>query len=38
MYVNPNMIPVQTIPAMGRGGKKESDRGGEFKFDIFDTL
>jgi hypothetical protein len=31
------MIPVETIPGMG-GWIKESGGGGEFKYDIFDTL
>jgi hypothetical protein len=30
------MRPVESIPGMGGGGKKENDRGGEFKYDIFD--
>jgi hypothetical protein len=38
MYVNAKMIPVQTIPGIGGGGIKESCGGGEFKYDIFDTL
>jgi hypothetical protein len=32
------MRPVETIPGMGGGGIKENDGGGEFKYDIFDTL
>jgi hypothetical protein len=32
------MIPVKTIPRMGGEGIKENDGGGEFKYDIFDTL
>jgi hypothetical protein len=31
------MIPVETILGMGEG-IKENGRGGEFKYDIFDTL
>jgi hypothetical protein len=31
------MIPVDTVPVMGRGLKK-SGGGGEFKDDIFDIL
>jgi hypothetical protein len=31
------MIPVETIPGMGRG-IKENDGRGEFKYDIFDIL
>jgi hypothetical protein len=38
MYVNGKMIPVETIPGMGREELKENDRRGEFKYDIFDTL
>jgi hypothetical protein len=30
------MRPVETIPGME--GIKENDRGGEFKYDIFDIL
>jgi hypothetical protein len=36
MYVNAKMIPVETFPGMGI--RKESDGGGESKYDIFDTL
>jgi hypothetical protein len=28
------MIPVETIPEMGRRVMKENDGGGEFKYDI----
>jgi hypothetical protein len=39
MYVNAKMIPVETVPGIRGGGQiKESGRGGEFKYDIFDTL
>jgi hypothetical protein len=38
MYVNAKMIPVQTVSGIGGGGMKESSGGGEFKYDIFDTL
>jgi hypothetical protein len=31
------MIPVETTSGMG-GGIKENGRGGEFKYDILDTL
>jgi hypothetical protein len=31
------MIPVETTPGIG-GGMKENSRGGEFMYDIFDTL
>jgi hypothetical protein len=37
MEANAKLIPVDTVPGMG-GGMKESSRGGEFKYDIFDTL
>jgi hypothetical protein len=36
MYVNGKVIPVEAIP--GRGGIKENGGGGEFKYDLFDTL
>jgi hypothetical protein len=36
MYVNAKMIPVQTVA--GTGEMKESSGGGEFKYDLFDTL
>jgi hypothetical protein len=38
MYVNAKMILVEAIPGTGRGRVKESTRGGELKYDIFDTL
>jgi hypothetical protein len=38
MYVNAEMIPVETVLGMGREGKKENDGWGKFKYDIFDTL
>jgi hypothetical protein len=38
MYVNAKMIPVETVPGIGRGGMNESGGGGEFKYDILDTL
>jgi hypothetical protein len=28
------MKPVETVPGMGERGKKESDEGGEFNYDI----
>jgi hypothetical protein len=37
MYVNAKMIPVETLPGIGREGMKNSGEG-EFKYDIFDTL
>jgi hypothetical protein len=39
MYVSVKMIPVETIPGIGWWGEiKEIERGGEFKYDIFDTF
>jgi hypothetical protein len=38
MYVNGEMIPVETIPGIEGGQIKENGGGGEFKYDIFDTL
>jgi hypothetical protein len=32
------MIPTETVPGIRRGGMKESSGGGEFNYDIFDTL
>jgi hypothetical protein len=32
------MIPVKTVLGMGGGEMKESSRGDEFKYYIFDTL
>jgi hypothetical protein len=37
MYVNAKMIPVETVPGMGRVMKDSSGQG-EFKCDMFDTL
>jgi hypothetical protein len=37
MCVNTKMIPVKTIPGM-EGRIKESNGGGEFKYDIVNTL
>jgi hypothetical protein len=34
MYVNGKMRPVETVPGMVGVGIKESDRGGEFNYDI----
>jgi hypothetical protein len=31
-------MPVETIPGMGGRRIQESGGGGEFKYDIFDTL
>jgi hypothetical protein len=30
--------PVETVPGIGGEGDGENDGGGEFKYDIFDTL
>jgi hypothetical protein len=38
MYVNTKMIPVETVPGIGGGERKDSSGGGEFKYDIFDIL
>jgi hypothetical protein len=38
MYVNAEVIPVETIPGMGERRIKENGGGGEFKYDIFDML
>jgi hypothetical protein len=38
MYVNANMIPVESVPGIREGGMKNRSGGGEFKYDIFDTL
>jgi hypothetical protein len=38
MYVNGKMIPIETIPGMGRGRDKREWWRGEFKYDIFDVL
>jgi hypothetical protein len=32
------MMPVETVPGIRGEGMKESIRGGELKYDIFDTL
>jgi hypothetical protein len=32
------MIPVETVPEIEGGEVKQSSGGGEFKYDIFDTL
>jgi hypothetical protein len=38
MHVIVKMTPIQTIPGMGKGGIKKNLEGGEFKYDIFNTL
>jgi hypothetical protein len=37
MYVNSKVIPGSTTPGIGGEGIKKNSRGGEFKYDIFDT-
>jgi hypothetical protein len=32
------MIPVETVPGIGTERMKENGWGGEFMYDIFDTL
>jgi hypothetical protein len=32
------MTPVETVPEIRGGGMKENCGGGEFKYDIFDTV
>jgi hypothetical protein len=36
MYIK--MIPVETLQELGEEVTKENDGGGEFRYDIFDTL
>jgi hypothetical protein len=38
MNRNGKMRPVETIPIMEGEGIKKNDGGGEFKYDIFNTL
>jgi hypothetical protein len=38
MHVNAKMIPVETIPSIRRVGRKGSGGGGDFKYDIVNTL
>jgi hypothetical protein len=38
MHINPKMIPAETVPGIRGGRIKESGRGGESKYDIFDGL
>jgi hypothetical protein len=33
-----NLLPVKTVPGISGQGMKESSGGGEFKYNIFDTL
>jgi hypothetical protein len=38
MYVNGKMIPVELFQEWGEKGIKESGRGSEFEYDMFDIL
>jgi hypothetical protein len=38
MYINTKIIPAETLLGIGEGKLKESGRGSESKYDIFDTL
>jgi hypothetical protein len=38
MYVIGKMIPVETLPGMGKREIKENGGGGELKHDIFNIL
>jgi hypothetical protein len=38
MYVNAKMIPVETVSGVRGEEMKKSGGGGEFKYDVFDTL
>jgi hypothetical protein len=38
MYINAEMVPVDTVPGIGGGKMEEFSGGDEFKYDIFDTL
>jgi hypothetical protein len=38
MYVNAKTIPVEIVPGIRGKGMKERSGGGEFKYDILDTL
>jgi hypothetical protein len=38
MCVNAKMIPIDTISGIGGKQIKKNSRGGEFKYNIFDTL
>jgi hypothetical protein len=38
MYLNGKMLPVETIPGMGREGDKEDCGKSDFKYDIFNIL
>jgi hypothetical protein len=38
VYVNAKMITVETFQEWGRGEQRRVGGGGEFKYNIFDTL
>jgi hypothetical protein len=38
VYVNAEMIPVEIVPGIRGERMKQSSEGGEFKYDIFDTV
>jgi hypothetical protein len=38
MYVNEKLMSVETVPGMEEGGIRDNGRGGDLKYDIFDTL
>jgi hypothetical protein len=38
MYIYAKLIPVETIPGIRREGNKGEHGGGDFKYNIFDTL
>jgi hypothetical protein len=38
MYVNAKMIPVETVPGIGRGGMKESSWGGDSGVIVIDLI
>jgi hypothetical protein len=38
MHVHAEMIPAEAVPGIAGGRMKENSGGGEFKYDIFDTL
>jgi hypothetical protein len=38
MYKNGKWRPVEIIPGIGEGERRENDEGGELKYDIFNIL
>jgi hypothetical protein len=38
MYANAKMIPVEAVPETRGGGLAERSGGGDFKYEIFETL